>query len=149
MLTYSDDDKSKLFKLVITFRKQQEKAFAKTPDMELSRMLRDYLAEHDFVGHTETGWYIVRSDNPDDPIKDVVKRTWLIVDRKYIIDTCADRWHKDEPENYKIIISRIGVAKDYSQVKVSKSAVKFNAKVKNFFKKPFARKDPEEGISGI
>jgi hypothetical protein len=71
------------------------------------------------------------------------------VDHKYIIDTCADRWHKDEPENYKIVVSRISNAKDYSLQKVSKSAAKFNAKVKKFLKKPFARKDPEEGISGI
>ena len=145
MLPYDEEDKNKLYKLVIAFRRKQDKAFAKAPDTELARLLRDHLADNDFIGHLVTGWYIIRSDDPNDPIKDVVKRTWLLVDNKYIVDTCADRCHKDEPDSYKVIISRSSVAKDYSLVKASKSAAKFQAKVKGLLK--FGRKDPQEGIS--
>jgi hypothetical protein len=145
MLPYDEEDKNKLYKLVIAFRRKQDKAFANAPDTELARMMRDHLAAHDFIGHTMTGWYVVKSDDPADPIKDVVKRTWLLVDNKYIVDTCADRWHKEEPDNYKITIARVGTDKNYSPVRVSKSAAKFNAKIKGLLK--FGRKDPSEGIS--
>lgn len=143
---YNDEDKARLLKLVITFRKQQDKAFAKASERELSRLLRDFLGNHDFIGHIVDGWYVIESDDPNDPIKEVIQRNWLVVDNKYIIDTCSDRYHPGE-EGYKVVVSRIGDGKNYSLIKRSKSAAKFNAKMKNFFKNPLKRKNPEEGIS--
>lgn len=142
-LPYDDDEKTRLLKLVAGFRKKQEKAFARTPDREVARMLRDFLADNDFIGHVVDGWYIVHSDNPEDPIKEVAQRSWLVVDHKYVVDTCGDRWHPGE-EGYKINITRIGDNKDYSEIKVSRSAARFNAKLKGFLKKPFKR--PESGL---
>ena len=144
VLAYDQDDKARLLKLVVAFRKQQDKGFARLPDRELARMLRDHLADHDFVGHIADGWYVVQSGDPDDPIKEVVQRSWLVVDNKYIVDTCADRSHPEE-EGYKVVITRIGVNKNYSDIRPSKSAARFNAKVKNFIKNPLKRRG--EGIS--
>lgn len=148
-LHYSDEDKAKLLKLVLSFRRQQDKAFAKASERELARMLRDYLGNHDFIGHIVDGWYVIESGDPDDPIKEVLQRNWLVVDNKYIIDTCGDRYHPDEPDGYKVVVSRISDGKNYSLIKRSKSAAKFNAKINNFFKNPLKRKNPEAGISGF
>lgn len=145
-LGYEIEDKRELYRAVAAFRKAQERSLSRADEDTIVRHLRDYLAPKDFVGHVISGWYIIYSGDPEDPIKEVVQRKWLFVDHKYIIDTCADKWHEEDADNYKIVITRVMPNSPYRYEKPNKNAAKFNASIKRFISNPLkAIKRKREG----
>jgi hypothetical protein len=136
MLPYSEDDKKFLISLVRKFRKKQDKEFSKSSDAFASQSLRDFLALYEFKSYVVRGWYVLYSDDPDDPIRDTIPRCWIVVDNKYIVDTHADRFHD---RSYRIVITKLG-NKEYRLQKPSKSAMKMRAKLRNLLRRKKKKK---------